>query len=401
MDVMFVNTISSFLGSCCVAFGPKPTLFGKGVQLRLLCAASIELCAASEQGNKTLCVGLAFHNQHLSNRKTFCESKGSEKLSKKQQKQANQEMMKFKITGYDCVEIPQSENKGQLGERVYWYPGAVLPVSLITLNCVQCEVCREYVDKTGGMSCEHGHLICHDDMKALVGQACQPDAAQRYTDSEGKLRCPATDCKAIHNLPSFAARFPELFDMLLQHRMRLRDQRVRNETEAQLKVKMDEELKRIAALNAEELEVYTLKRDLENNVLTLRCPGCHVPFNVPPDFKECAALKCQTKDCRASFAPGQDRGFCGWCLQVCADKAHNHVAGCTEAKGQRDPTFPSAEELNRHLTARKKRLVSERLEKCSKAVRNRLMTSSPDLQELMAPPRPPPKGLLGLGFLGL
>ena len=54
---------------------------------------------------------------------------------------------------------------------------------------------------------------------------------------------------------------------------------------------------------------------IAENILTLCCPRCKVPFI---DFEGCFAVSCHACTCQ----------FCAWCLKDCGSDAHQHVKAC-------------------------------------------------------------------------
>jgi hypothetical protein len=136
-------------------------------------------------------------------------------------------------------------------------------------------------------------------------------------------------------------------------------------------------------MTSEEREAYNIKKELED-LLTPKCPCCKVAFVVDDDFKECAALKCQTEDCRASGAKGVDRGYCAWCLKQFDDHLHDHVGQCTKRADVADPLYPGVAELQRHLEQHQTQLILERLERLPQQMKERVIKLSPLLQGIQA-----------------
>jgi hypothetical protein len=239
----------------------------------------------------------------------------------------------------------------------------------------------EKMDKEAGVSCEHGHFLCAEDLEVLVNHACATDGPKQYTDNEGNLKCPEAKCELLHSLRSLSS-FPTAFDTLVQHRVRIGEEKARREVDAHYAVQMQEERKRMEAMTIEEREAYMLKKELED-LLTDRCPCCKVAFVVDDEFKECAALKCQTEGCRAGPLSGVDRGYCAWCLKQFDCKLHEHVGQCPSVSlsvGVADPLFPGAAKLQQHLKQRQKRLILERLNASTPSMKERALGLSPLLR---------------------
>ena len=62
-------------------------------------------------------------------------------------------------------------------------------------------------------------------------------------------------------------------------------------------------------------------REIEEDILTLKCPRCRQAF---ADYDGCAALKCHKPGCNA--------GFCAFCLADCGHDAHHHITECPELR---------------------------------------------------------------------
>lgn len=90
-------------------------------------------------------------------------------------------------------------------------------------------------------------------------------------------------------------------------------------------------------------------RNIQENILNLRCPRCQLVFH---SFDGCFALKC--RNCSAAF--------CAWCLQNCGGNAHQHVANC-KYRRSKDPLYGSILEFQECHRKRKARLVAHYLKK--------------------------------------
>lgn len=224
-------------------------------------------------------------------------------------------------------------------------------------------------------TCENDHSICGVHVAHLVDNACQPDALQRYTDAQFNLRCPATDCLSIHPLQSLAG-FPQAFEQLMKAKISFHETKVRQEMENERMA----EAKRQKDMSLEHREALALKKELEDKVLTFCCPSCSGAFVVDEGYEECAALKCQTKDCKASGCVGQDRGFCAWCMKQYDHDLHDHVSACAYAPASCvNPLDPGAAALIAHLTARSRSIVRRELSKVSDGVRKLVLGMSVEI----------------------
>jgi hypothetical protein len=72
----------------------------------------------------------------------------------------------------------------------------------------------------------------------------------------------------------------------------------------------------------DEREAHILKKRIVHEILSLKCPRCH---QICIDFGHGFTLGCCNNSCGAAF--------CGWCLKVCGEDAHPHLAECPEGAG--------------------------------------------------------------------
>lgn len=91
-------------------------------------------------------------------------------------------------------------------------------------------------------------------------------------------------------------------------------------------------------------EVTRFVREIQENILNLRCPKCNTPFY---DFSGCAAVFCET--CKGYF--------CGLCFEYFKSdgNAHSHVRICPKNEGKE--FFVAESTLNEvHRTMRKQKI---------------------------------------------
>lgn len=92
-----------------------------------------------------------------------------------------------------------------------------------------------------------------------------------------------------------------------------------------------------AAAAASLSRVDSLRKRLQDDVLTTKCPKCSQAFI---DFVGCCALTCSRCAC----------GFCAFCLKDCGTDAHKHVAGCRFNNTAKRDVFASKKARPIHMT---------------------------------------------------
>lgn len=84
---------------------------------------------------------------------------------------------------------------------------------------------------------------------------------------------------------------------------------------------------------------------IAENILTLCCPRCKIPFI---DFDGCFAVSCHACNCQ----------FCAWCLKDCGNDAHPHVKICPNSLAP-GGFYGQLSQFNTvHVTQRKKAVIS-------------------------------------------
>jgi hypothetical protein len=129
------------------------------------------------------------------------------------------------------------------------------------------------------------------------------------------------------------------------------NQQKASELEDQFQQRLNEELRRLLALNERGRKVLMARKHSEEEILQMRCPrrDCRRAFH---EFDSCFALCCGACPCK----------FCGWCLADCGDQnAHPHVARCSEKPPNADTYFSSRRDFEDSHTKRCKRKVTEYL----------------------------------------
>eukprot|EP00457_Paulinella_chromatophora_P000075 gb/GEZN01000075.1/.p1 GENE.gb/GEZN01000075.1/~~gb/GEZN01000075.1/.p1 ORF type:complete len:1932 (-),score=209.52 gb/GEZN01000075.1/:490-6285(-) len=336
-------------------FRPLPTDYGNGICAQMFSLQNLSSCAVSDAGTVVVCVAAAFRHQVLTRTPPFKKGKGKADV-------ANRKSSQQQISGYDCVDVYTGERGKEEKKildnerRVYWYPGAVLPLAFLTLELhVQCCICQEYHQVHKGLKCDSKHFLCCEDcFDPYVDAANAPDALTRFLDRDGNLRCPVPDCEAVYSLQHA----PETqFNKLLKLRLKAHERSVLPAAVEAERKRMEAEFARIQSIqNRDERDAEMLRMDVVENVLCLKCPRCDAAFL---DFSGCFALTCSRPNCKA--------GFCAWCLKDCGEDAHAHVPQCPEnATGG---VFATEAEFKAHQSRRRVGLVKQRLRKATPAVR--------------------------------
>jgi hypothetical protein len=329
------------------------------------------LIKPSATGELVFYLGIAFRFLVLAGAQPFRvplhngqqNNKRMKKLREQADEMANKTLRACRATGFDCVDS-QVKKDGILtptGERLYWQPGAVIPLCKVTLKLqCQCTVCMEYLPTTDGLRCNSAHhLLCWNYFHAYINSAKEPDAVGQFVDKDGNLTCPG--CKAIpYSLEQISAcgGSAQALEEFSNLRMQIQsDQKLKDELDKQEK-RIREEYERIQRIkDVDEREATKVRLDIIDQILTLHCPRCKAAFT---DFSGCFALSCR---CRAAF--------CAWCLGDCGADAHAHVARCSENRTQGD-VFGSLDLFNQHHQQRRQRLVRDKFHSLPKEVQNHL-----------------------------
>jgi RNA polymerase subunit RPABC4/transcription elongation factor Spt4 len=190
----------------------------------------------------------------------------------------------------------------------------------------QCCICHDsYLseNKEGAICCE-GHFVCWKECFLLYLNTAKAidNEIDSYVDEEGQLTCP--ECKNGYNVLKIATNAPDesygesLLELKLQYKIMEKVRIVREEEENHWK----NEIEKMKDMTEFDREIYVLRNEIVNNILTPRCPSCLKAFL---DFDGCFALTCSPNGCNAVF--------CAWCEELCAVDAHPHVASCKYGNG--------------------------------------------------------------------
>jgi hypothetical protein len=192
-----------------------------------------------------------------------------------------------------------------------------------------------------GVECSRSgvaHFVCSMCFEQLVKTAAQEDL-RIVQIREGAIPCPScttegqivlyTDADVAKNVS------PEAFAAYNTMRMKLVEERMARDFDEQLKLRLTEELRRLAEMDEEQRKVRQACQHIAEDLLTLKCPrrNCRQAF---VDFKktDCLALRCSRCSCH----------FCGWCGADCGADAHPHVRECPH-KLSGDPYYASVAEV--------------------------------------------------------
>ena len=166
------------------------------------------------------------------------------------------------------------------------------------------------------------HFVCRECLDVHVSTETQSEMRRRE-QREGKIFCPS------HPLECNACAYPDValaqqlssatFANYQSARLQLLEKKMTAELESEMQKRLDAELRRLAQLDEEERKVMRACRDINENILTCRCPRCGQAFI---DFEGCFALHCSRCPC----------GFCGWCFTDCGNDAHAHLRESCRAK---------------------------------------------------------------------
>jgi hypothetical protein len=338
-------------------FKAVDTVYGRGCKLIKLDGAGLASCKPDSEGLINIIVGIAFRNNALTDNEPF-----SANLNKKEKINANKVSSAFKQAGYDCVQI-----KGNVDEKVYWVPGACIPLGLVTMRFhKQCIICLDNCLGKDGYACSNKHFLCWECLEYQLKDAFQPGHVGKTMNQDGVLICSDTECTEFISLQNMArestpAKVIELIDELKS------SFKIKKAVEAALKDqerRLTKEFERIMAIkDIGEREVERIRLSIIEEILTLKCPRCKVAFI---DYSGSAALTCANNGCRA--------GFCACCLMDCGvNSSYAHLVGCPS-----NPTramYITLDAFNKLHCERRKQLIVERLRKETREVQQRLLIS--------------------------
>jgi len=277
-------------------------------------------------------------------------------------------------------EVTLSHNSGRavhIQEQIMGIRERVVAMAWREHECKFCVICLEQRRAQGGAECTSSpaHFLCELCLgKHVWSQVGAEGGAGRRKDN-AKVCCPAQDCRGTFLSQVLALKCaPEVFEALVQWRIRQAVATTEARVQAALHVQLDQEIRRLQHLNASELQVEAAVRHVQQNIFTLKCPRCSVAWL---DFDGCCALTCSNYECRCHF--------CAWCLTDCGPDAHAHVLLCPDkpsSVGRR--IFARWDQVQQVHRARQSRRLREYLlaivdKQIRDGVRDRLQQSARDI----------------------
>uniref|UniRef100_A0A0G4HPY8 non-specific serine/threonine protein kinase n=1 Tax=Chromera velia CCMP2878 TaxID=1169474 RepID=A0A0G4HPY8_9ALVE len=224
----------------------------------------------------------------------------------------------------------------------------------------QCIACREVILRSRGVSCGDAarHFMCCDCINGHVSALARvdneyADVRARFKGGDCKVLCAQGGCPSppfsISDLAVYL--LPEVMELLEKARREAAEERVRSDLEAEFQRRL-----RVALV---EEGAQKKVREIIDDVLTLKCPGCHQAFI---DYDGCAALACSRCPCK----------FCGYCLRDCGNDAHPHVRHCP-SDTSRSGLFPSRPNWERAQRERQRRTVQQIVNSLSREEKTKVL----------------------------
>jgi hypothetical protein len=224
-----------------------------------------------------------------------------------------------------------------------------------------CSFCESMGDdsvkeQASGIECSEGHFHCGQCVCKLTADLLKVENSGKRALQEGHVMCfkhPA-ECRASGFQERDLAQHLSVddFQAYLKARIDLMRQRLKMELEVQIREELEEEQRRLAAMDEHGRKVLTARKHIEEEILQMKCPraGCRRAFL---DFEGCFAISCSACPCK----------FCGWCLQDCGDgDAHPHVRGCGKVSQGADALFPQMPDVGGAFEKTHKKRCRERVD---------------------------------------
>jgi hypothetical protein len=203
-----------------------------------------------------------------------------------------------------------------------------------TRTCLFCESMGEesVKDADAGIECSEGHFHCCSCVLNLTQDLLKIENSGKRVRQEGHVMCfkYPTECRSAGFHDRDLARHLSVqdFQAYLKARIKLMEQKLTMELEAQIREQLQEEQRRLASLEEHQRKVLSARKHIEEEILQMKCPRCRIAFY---DFEGCLAISCSTCPCK----------FCGWCFEDCGDNdAHPHVQTCIQVPKGVDAFFP-------------------------------------------------------------
>jgi len=193
-----------------------------------------------------------------------------------------------------------------------------IPFSL-RIRTSTCSACMEEHPQDKGLACRNKHFLCSSCLDQQVKSMSASGHDQRIRDAKGEFPCfePKCNAKPI-NISRLAAHVSErTFHLFLQAVKRTVEADVVQGMESEMEKKRKRMEEEIAERGIHEQLVEKHCVQIEENILTLKCPSGGHAFH---EFSGCFALTCDRCKPRSTF--------CAWCLTDTGADAHAHVAYC-------------------------------------------------------------------------
>mmetsp|Transcript_34572 Transcript_34572/g.76251 ORF Transcript_34572/g.76251 Transcript_34572/m.76251 type:complete len:678 (-) Transcript_34572:103-2136(-) len=236
---------------------------------------------------------------------------------------------------------------------------------------IDCVVCMDPFPLRGGLRCGGGggaesHFTCAGCIDGRV-----------RVEAEGALesvRCCGFRCGALYEEQALAVHCsPESYALYQQARV----QGVQAATEREVVGRFEAEARRREALSEADRRAEDVRKHIIEEILTLKCPRCSLAFL---DFDACFALSCAS-DKDPSY--GCKSHYCAFCLTLCGEDAHRHVAQCPHNINPGRDVFGNVENFDKAQRTRRLRLLREYLGPMGVQQRDRaLQDCQQDLHDL-------------------
>lgn len=336
-------------------FSVKDTAYGQGVAVKKLSKANL-MPLLKEGGFVDVWVAAAFQGRRFEGRQPF----GPLPIKESERPRINMRVKEKVDLGYTSVRVVEGAQAARGGarggvraaaaaaeeeddddvrhgfvvdaireidetEHVVWKSGLVVPLFVLTVRIQSsCVICGDYLpsDTASGALCPDRHLICWDCLDSYIESASSADAMAQYCDRQtGRLKCAA--CPLHYDGFTNAVSAPrDIGKRLLDFEAKKQLERVVGEELRQQEERLRAEFERYRRLDDEGRQVYSLVKQIREEIMNPQCPRCQTVFI---DFDGCFDLTCSNERCGIHF--------CAWCFQNCGGNAHAHVVQCPRGNG--------------------------------------------------------------------
>mmetsp|Transcript_35142 Transcript_35142/g.78086 ORF Transcript_35142/g.78086 Transcript_35142/m.78086 type:complete len:770 (+) Transcript_35142:389-2698(+) len=239
---------------------------------------------------------------------------------------------------------------------------------------IDCVVCMDPFPLRGGLRCGGGggaesHFTC----AGCLNQRTRI-AAEGGLEPRGGVRCCGFRCGVLYEEQALAVHCsPESYALYQQARV----QGVQAATEREVVGRFEADRLRREALSEADRRAEDVRNHIIEEILTLKCPRCGLAFL---DFDACFALSCAS-DKDPSY--GCKSHYCAFCLTLCGEDAHRHVAQCPHNINPGRDVFGNVENFDKAQRTRRLRLLREYLGPMGVQQRDRaLQDCQQDLHDL-------------------